>query len=88
MADLGVITPLRDGMNTTLMEFVIAQHETKKAPLVLSEFMGISNNMSDALQINPWNLGVRLFFPFLVHVHATDQGICGHRKSRRRCTAD
>lgn len=60
VADLGVITPLRDGMNTTSMEFVIAQERTKKSPLVLSEFMGISSNMSDALQINPWNLGVRL----------------------------
>ncbi|CAL1698983.1 unnamed protein product [Somion occarium] len=57
VADLGVITPLRDGMNTTSMEFVIAQEQTKKSPLVLSEFMGISNNMSEALQINPWNLG-------------------------------
>ncbi|KAA1474504.1 glycosyltransferase family 20 protein [Dentipellis sp. KUC8613] len=56
-ADLGVITPLRDGMNTTSMEFVIAQDKTKHSPLVLSEFMGISSNMIEALQINPWNLG-------------------------------
>ena len=60
-ADLGVITPLRDGMNTTSMEFVIAQGETKRSPLVLSEFMGISSNMIEALQINPWNLDVRIF---------------------------
>lgn len=59
VADLGVITPLRDGMNTTSMEFVIAQERTKKSPLILSEFMGISSNMVDALQINPWNLSVR-----------------------------
>jgi trehalose 6-phosphate synthase/phosphatase len=57
VADLALITPLRDGMNTTSMEFVIAQEKSKKSPLVLSEFMGISNNMSEALQINPWNLG-------------------------------
>lgn len=56
-ADLALITPLRDGMNTTSMEFVIAQERTKKSPLILSEFMGISNNMSEALQINPWSLG-------------------------------
>ncbi|TFY57743.1 hypothetical protein EVJ58_g6839, partial [Rhodofomes roseus] len=56
VADLGVITPLRDGMNTTSMEFVLAQGRTKKSPLVLSEFMGISSNMADALQVNPWNL--------------------------------
>lgn len=59
VADLAVITPLRDGMNTTSMEFVISQQNTKQSPSVLSEFMGISKHMSDALQVNPWNLGVR-----------------------------
>ncbi|KAJ6615117.1 trehalose-6-phosphate phosphatase [Mycena sp. CBHHK59/15] len=57
VADLAVITPLRDGMNTTSMEFVIAQGRTKKSPVVLSEFMGISKNMEKALMVNPWNLG-------------------------------
>lgn len=57
VADLALITPLRDGMNTTSMEFVIAQQRTKQSPLILSEFMGISNNMSETLQINPWSLG-------------------------------
>ncbi|KAF8882465.1 trehalose-6-phosphate phosphatase [Infundibulicybe gibba] len=57
VADLAVITPLRDGMNTTSMEFVIAQEKTNKSPSVLSEFMGISKNMEDALLVNPWNLG-------------------------------
>jgi trehalose 6-phosphate synthase/phosphatase len=45
-------------MNTTSMEFVIAQEKTKKSPLVLSEFMGISSHMGEALQTNPWNLDV------------------------------
>ena len=58
VADLAVITPLRDGMNTTSMEFVIAQESTNKSPSVLSEFMGISKNMEDSLLVNPWNLGV------------------------------
>ena len=61
VADLAVITPLRDGMNTTSMEFVIAQEGTNKSPSVLSEFMGISKNMEDALLVNPWNLGVCVF---------------------------
>ncbi|EJD51124.1 trehalose 6-phosphate phosphatase [Auricularia subglabra TFB-10046 SS5] len=56
-ADLALITPLRDGMNTTSMEFVICQEKTKKSPLVLSEFMGISGTMKEALQINPWDIG-------------------------------
>ncbi|KAF8196101.1 trehalose-6-phosphate phosphatase [Pholiota molesta] len=59
VADLAVITPLRDGMNTTSMEYVIAQNDTGKNPSVLSEFMGISKNMDNALLVNPWNLGVR-----------------------------
>ncbi|KAF7325671.1 Trehalose-6-phosphate phosphatase [Mycena kentingensis (nom. inval.)] len=57
VADLAVITPLRDGMNTTSMEFVIAQARTKKSPVVLSEFMGISKHMERSLMVNPWNLG-------------------------------
>ncbi|KAJ7193542.1 trehalose 6-phosphate phosphatase [Mycena pura] len=57
VADLAVITPLRDGMNTTSMEFVIAQSRTKKSPVVLSEFMGISKHMDQALMVNPWSLG-------------------------------
>ncbi|KAJ7136631.1 trehalose-6-phosphate phosphatase [Mycena epipterygia] len=57
VADLAVITPLRDGMNTTSMEFVIAQGRSKQSPVVLSEFMGISKNMEKALMVNPWNLG-------------------------------
>ena len=87
VADLGVITPLRDGMNTTSMEFVIAQHRTKKAPLVLSEFMGISSNMSDALQINPWNLGVRALRSYRsLYLYAWLTAADSDRRSRRRCT--
>ena len=65
VADLALITPLRDGMNTTSMEFVICQQRTNKSPIVLSEFMGISHTMSEALQINPWSLGVSFLFPSL-----------------------
>ena len=50
IADLDIITPLRDGMNTTLTEVVIAQEKTKKKnPLVLSKFIAISNDVSDVL---------------------------------------
>lgn len=57
VADLALITPLRDGMNTTSMEYVICQQKTQKSPLILSEFMGISPSMTHALQVNPWDLG-------------------------------
>ena len=53
IADLVLIT----GTNATSMEIVIAQEKAKKSLLVLFRFMGISNDMSEARQINPWNLG-------------------------------
>ena len=67
-----MITPLRDGMNTTSMEYVIAQERTKKSPLVLSEFMGISNTMADALQINLWDLGVSIFLSINLNILVSD----------------
>ena len=57
VADLALITPLRDGMNTTSMEYVLCQQQTQHSPLILSEFMGISPSMTHALQVNPWDLG-------------------------------
>lgn len=56
VADLALITSLRDGMNTTSMEFIMCQEKTKKSPLVLSEFMGTSASFSEALVINPHDL--------------------------------
>lgn len=84
VADLGVITPLRDGMNTTSMEFVISQERSKKSPLILSEFMGISSTMTEALQINPWNLSVRLLD--VCGANAADTKTQFGRRSRLPCT--
>lgn len=56
VADLALITSLRDGMNTTSMEYVLCQDKTFKSPLVLSEFMGTSSSFEQALQINPHDL--------------------------------
>ena len=47
VADLGVITPLRDGMNTTSLEFVIAQDRSKRSPLVLSATLGSAIAIAD-----------------------------------------
>lgn len=57
VADLALVTSVRDGMNTTSMEYVICQEEYgKKSPLVLSEFTGTASRMRTALQVNPWNI--------------------------------
>lgn len=55
-ADMALITSLRDGMNTTSMEFVLCQDKTNRSPLVLSEFMGTSAAFTSALLINPHDL--------------------------------
>ncbi len=56
IADLALITSVRDGMNTTSMEFIICQEQLKKSPLVLSEFTGTAGRMRSAIQVNPWNI--------------------------------
>lgn len=56
MADLGLITSVRDGMNTTSLEYVIAQ-KYDHAPLIISEFSGTAYSLANAVQINPWDLG-------------------------------
>ncbi|KAL2268031.1 hypothetical protein VTJ83DRAFT_2877 [Remersonia thermophila] len=54
-ADIGLITSVRDGMNTTALEYVICQRQTA-GPLILSEFSGTAGTLRDAIHINPWDL--------------------------------
>lgn len=54
VADLGLITSVRDGMNTTSLEFVVCQ-KYNNSPLVLSEFTGTAGTLVDAMQVNPWD---------------------------------
>lgn len=56
LADIGLITSVRDGMNTTSMEYVICQKDNR-GPLILSEFSGTSGSLTGAIHINPWDLG-------------------------------
>lgn len=48
VADLALVTALRDGMNTTSMEYVMCQHLTNQSPLVLSEFMGTAAGLQES----------------------------------------
>jgi len=54
VADLGLITSVRDGMNTTSLEYVICQKDNH-GPVILSEFTGTAGSLSDAIQVNPWD---------------------------------
>lgn len=52
---IGVVTPLRDGMNLVAKEFVAAQDEADPGVLVLSRFAGAAWQMRDALIVNPFS---------------------------------
>jgi len=54
-ADVGLVTPLRDGMNLVCMEFMAANFDRAPA-LVLSELAGASHELTDAVRVNPRDL--------------------------------
>ncbi len=53
IARVGLVTPLRDGMNLVCKEFVMAQDEADPGVLILSEFAGAAEQLKDALLVNP-----------------------------------
>lgn len=53
-ADAALITAVRDGMNTTSLEYVMCQQE-KHGSLIVSELTGTAGSMSSALLVNPWD---------------------------------
>lgn len=57
VADLALVTSVRDGMNTMSMEYVVCQNEHLQSPLILSEFTGTAGHIQAAIQINPWDTG-------------------------------
>ena len=54
-AHLGVVTPLRDGMNLVAKEYVAAQDPTDPGVLILSRFAGAAEDLTEALIVNPFD---------------------------------
>jgi len=52
-ARVGLVTPLRDGMNLVAKEYVAAQDPADPGVLVLSEFAGAAKQLEAALLVNP-----------------------------------
>ena len=50
---VGVVTPVRDGMNLVAKEFVAAQDPANPGVLVLSTLAGAAEELGDALLVNP-----------------------------------
>jgi trehalose 6-phosphate synthase len=52
-ARIGLVTPLRDGMNLVAKEYVAAQDPADPGVLILSRFAGAAAQMGEALLVNP-----------------------------------
>ncbi|PZU16006.1 MAG: trehalose-6-phosphate synthase [Citromicrobium sp.] len=50
---IGLVTPLRDGMNLVAKEYVAAQDPEDPGVLILSRFAGAAEQLRHALQVNP-----------------------------------
>jgi trehalose 6-phosphate synthase len=54
--EVGLVTPLRDGMNLVAKEYVAAQDEKDPGVLILSKFAGAAEELEDALIVNPYHI--------------------------------
>lgn len=74
-ARVGLVTPLRDGMNLVAKEYVAAQDPENPGVLVLSQFAGAARELDAALIVNPYDeAGVAA---------ALDRGLAMHCDERR-----
>lgn len=56
LSRIGLVTPLRDGMNLVALEYVAAQNEADPGVLVLSRFAGCAQQLDGALVVNPYDV--------------------------------
>lgn len=54
---VGLVTPLRDGMNLVAKEYIAAQDPVDPGVLVLSQFAGAAEQMTQAVTVNPYSDG-------------------------------
>ena len=74
-AQIGLVTPLRDGMNLVAKEYVATQNPLDPGVLVLSQFAGAARELDGALIVNPYDeAGV---------AKALDRGLAMSRDERR-----
>ncbi|HYD67009.1 alpha,alpha-trehalose-phosphate synthase (UDP-forming) [Azospirillum sp.] len=55
-ANVGFVTPLRDGMNLVAKEYVACQNPDDPGVLVLSEFAGAARELTEAVIVNPFDI--------------------------------
>jgi trehalose 6-phosphate synthase len=54
---IGMVTPLRDGMNLVAKEYIAAQDPDDPGVLILSRFAGAAEELRSALIVNPYDIG-------------------------------
>ena len=73
-ADVMIVTPLRDGMNLVAKEYVACRHHNDGA-LVLSEFAGAAQELTQAYMVNPYDInGLKDCMMSAVTASARDRG--------------
>ena len=55
-AAIGLVTPVRDGMNLVAKEFVASQDPDDPGVLVLSTMAGAADELTDAILVNPYDV--------------------------------
>jgi len=56
LSRVGLVTPLRDGMNLVAKEYIAAQSPRNPGVLVLSRFAGAARQLTEALIVNPYDV--------------------------------
>jgi len=56
LSRIGLVTPLRDGMNLVAKEYIAAQAEKDPGVLVLSRFAGAADELDGAVIVNPYDI--------------------------------
>ena len=55
-SQVGLVSPLRDGMNLVAKEYIAAQSEDDPGVLVLSKFAGAAEDLEEAVIVNPYDI--------------------------------
>lgn len=55
-ARIGLVTPLRDGMNLVAKEYIAAQNPLDPGVLILSIFAGAAEGLPEAVPVNPFDI--------------------------------
>jgi len=79
-ARVGLVTPLRDGMNLVCKEYVAAQDMEDPGVLILSRFAGAASEFGAALLVNPYDpeaVGAAIARAFVMPL---DERISRHKK--------